>query len=454
MLYKYFNAAHSPRTHTNEHGAVFAATDVLTAEAQGTPRKRRGRFRSLSAIVLAVFLALCVNQAEGQAVGEVLPRWAPGTLDIHRISTGRGDAVLYIFPDGTAMLVDPGAETEGPRVTRQRPDASRSPGEWVVRYVQHVLPHPSESALDYALLTHFHADHMGGLVSSSPPSRSGQFKLSGITEVGEHIRIRKMLDRAWPDYNSPVPLTDPMVKNYQAFLAWQIRHNGMRVERFQPGRNDQIVMLHAPRDYPQFEVRNVAASGEIWTGVGTATRQHFPPVEEAPPKGRPTENDCSIVFRIRYGNFDYFAGGDLPGGEDDGAPSWHDVETPVAKVVGPVDVNVLNHHGSADAENEFFVRTLRPRVHVFSAWSTSHPDACVLRRLLSTRLYPGARDIFATNMSDANKLVVPELSKLKSDQGHIVIRVAEGGDTYRIMILDDSAETYRIIAVHGPYESR
>ena len=37
--------------------------------------------------------------------GTPLPAWTPGTLDIHQISTGLGNAALFILPDGTTMLV-------------------------------------------------------------------------------------------------------------------------------------------------------------------------------------------------------------------------------------------------------------------------------------------------------------------------------------------------------------
>jgi hypothetical protein len=75
--------------------------------------------------------------------------------------------------------------------------------------------------------------------------------------------------------------------------------------------------------------------------------------------------------------------------------------------------------------------------------------------MFSDRLYPGPRDIFATNMLDANRLVIgPLLDRLKSAQGHIVIRVEPGGATFRVIVLDDAAETYRVKTVHGPYQSR
>jgi hypothetical protein len=278
--------------------------------------------------------------------------------------------------------------------------------------------------------------------------------LAGLTEVGERIPFRKLLDRGWPDYRYPAPLASADMKNYRAFLTWQIAQNGLRVERFQPGRNDQITLVKSPKAYPNFEIRNIVANGEVWTGVTSETRQHFPPLETIPPAERPSENMCSAGFRLSYGKFDYYTGGDIPGIPDDGFPQWQDVETPVAQAVGPVDVAVLNHHGYIDSQNPFFIGALRPRAWVLFVWDSAHPTARVYSRLRSTRIYPGPRDIFANNMHEANKIVVVGLDKLASEHGHVVVRVAAGGSTYRIVILDDSAESDRVTAVHGPYESR
>ena len=85
-----------------------------------------------------------------------------------------------------------------------------------------------------------------------------------------------MLDRGWPDYNYPAPLNDATVTNYRAFLDWQRKNNGMQVERLKPGRKDQIVLRRDAAKYPNFEVRNIAANGEVWTGAGTNTRAYHP----------------------------------------------------------------------------------------------------------------------------------------------------------------------------------
>ena len=401
------------------------------------------------------FVVLFAARAGAQTVGEVLPPWTPGTLDIHQISTGRGNSALFILPDGTTMLVDAGAQVgKSARWAAARPDESRTPGQWIVRYVNHMLGHEPAPRLDYIFLTHFHSDHMGQVAADSKTSQSGAYKLSGITEVGDSIPIRKILDRGWPDYQYPAPLEDPMVKNYRAFLKWQSEHNSMRVERIQPGRNDQIILTRLPKQYPNFELRIIMANGEVWTGVGSATRQHIPELKDLPLADRPTENMCSAGFRLSYGKFDYFSGGDIPGIPYEGFPLWHDIETPVAQVVGPVEASVLNHHGYIDSMNAFFIGALRPRVWILSVWDSAHPTARVYHRLQNTRLYPGPRDIFANNMHEANRIVISGLERITSSRGHIVVRTAPGGDSYKVMILDDSAESYRVTAVHGPYQSR
>jgi hypothetical protein len=58
-------------------------------------------------------------------------------------------------------------------------------------------------------------------------------------------------------------------------------------------------------------------------------------------------------------------------------------------------------------------------------------------------------------MAEANRVVIGgNIERFKSLQGHIVIRVAPGGESFRVIILDDSEENYRVKAVHGPYSSR
>ena len=398
-----------------------------------------------------LFLLVFTLPLAAQEVGKPLPPWSRGVLDIHQISTGRGNSAFLIFPDGTTMLVDAGAANDGAKMadTDPRPDALRTAGGWIVRYIQRAMA-PAAPHLDYALLTHFHPDHMGAPTAASLPSKSGTFKLTGIAEVGEAIPIDTLIDRG---YAYLPPPDDAMLKNFHAFVtAYKDR---MREETIKVGRADQIVLRHDAKAFPNFEVRNVAGSGMVWGGTGDDARSMFPPLESIAAEDKPSENMCSIGLRIRYGKFDYFTGGDMPGVPDAGAPEWQSVETAVARVIGPTDVHVANHHGSIDPESAGFLSTLRSSVIIVPAWSATHPSQDSLKRMMAARLYPGPRDIFITTLREPTKASIgSRVDQLKAQHGHIVVRVAPGGDEYRVFVLDDMSDSGNVVGMFGPYAAK
>ncbi|MDX1983126.1 MAG: MBL fold metallo-hydrolase [Bryobacteraceae bacterium] len=376
---------------------------------------------------LALFAA---KVAFCQTPGQPLAPWTSGVLDIHQIHTGRGNAALLVFPDGTTMLLDAGAAPAkgGLETGPQRPDESQSPAAWIAHYLRQASPH-RPSTLDYAVITHYHDDHMGALR-----------ELAGLIPLG------LLIDRG----DDPPPPPFPVVREYLEFR----RQLAGKATILKAGAN-QIVQLRAPAQYPRFEVRNLAANGRVWTGKDSAAVSRFPSHWRTLPKSRqPNENSFSIALRIRYGRFGYFTGGDLPGVPLDELPAWHDLETPVARSAGPVDAAVLNHHGWLDSSNLYFLRTLNPRVIVIPAWHATHPDHSVLRRLRSPS-WPTPPDLFITSLLDAPRAIFRYLGEsFRSTQGHILIRVAPGGDSYQVIILDDLQPALQVKSVHGPYRSR
>jgi hypothetical protein len=202
-------------------------------------------------------------------------------------------------------------------------------------------------------------------------------------------------------------------------------------------------------------VQNVKANQWIWTGKGTAAVQHFPAIDTADRKTWPDENSLSLALAIHYGPFTYYTGGDNPGNVFTGDNPLRDVETPIAKAVRKVDVATMDHHGNRDAVNEYMVKTLRPAVWIGQTWSSDHPGHEVLARITNRHIYNEERDLFATNMLEANRLVIGSLidRAYKSQQGHIVVRVLPGGTSYYVIILDDSKANIPVKAVFGPYTS-
>lgn len=210
-------------------------------------------------------------------------------------------------------------------------------------------------------------------------------------------------------------------------------------------------MRKEPKKFGNFHVQNLAANGDVWTGFGTETRSQFPDLATLKPEEYPTENMCSAALRVSYGKFDYYTGGDLPNFDNYGAAPWRDIETPVAKVAGPVEVAVVNHHGYADAVGPGFVRALRPKQFIIEAWDSAHPVVNTLANMQSKLLYSNDRQIFETAMKPENVIANKEIRKMTSTNGHVVVRVAPGGDTYEIFVTTNADESDKVVASYGPY---
>jgi beta-lactamase superfamily II metal-dependent hydrolase len=422
----------------------------------------------------SVFISPVRSQQSKQIDSSIV--WKEGYLDLHHINTGRGSVAYYIFPDGTTMLFDAGEQdptderTKSTRNTTIRPNENKRPYEWITAYIKQVTPTDRKPVINYAILSHFHQDHMGSWYETAPKSSKGDYVLTGITGIADLLLIETLLDRGYPSYNLPQDMkssafeerlkTNPgtykywkTMNNYFSFINYREKQK-LETGNLQPGSRNQVHLKYKSSRYPNFFVRNVKSNGRIWTGKDSSTVEHFTMFRRDDSKTHPSENALSQVITINYGDFRYYTGGDIPGNMGYGQPAWMDMETPVAKAVGPVDVATMDHHGNRDALNEFMVKTLRPRVWIEQVWSSDHPGHEVLIRATTPFLYDGPRDLFATNMVQANKDVIGPLidRSYKSLQGHILVRVLPGGTSYYVIILDDTVETLKVKNVFGPYE--
>jgi beta-lactamase superfamily II metal-dependent hydrolase len=84
----------------------------------------------------------CPGRCSAQcACPSVAPR---DRLEIHMIDVGQADAILVISPDGFVMLVDAGNDWDSAAILKYMDDLNIS-------------------RLDYTLVSHMHADHLGGM---------------------------------------------------------------------------------------------------------------------------------------------------------------------------------------------------------------------------------------------------------------------------------------------------
>jgi len=392
--------------------------------------------------------------------GDVMPDWQDGYLDIHAINTGRGECTLYIFPDGTTMLVDAAGSLMSAMIedgaygdddasippTPPKPSLAVTSGQAITNYVNHFVKNASNK-LNYILLTHFHGDHLGTYAASLPMAPAGDFRMNGLTDVGANIKFDKIIDRAYPNYDYPKNLkNDSMIANYIKFINWSKTAYSATAEQFSVGKTDQIVLKQNPSKYSNFQVRNIVGNGKVWTGVGTGVTDMMPDASVINGATYYNENIFSIGFLLKYGAFDYFTAGDLQYTNRSLYP-WLDVEAPVANVVSAVDVMKANHHCTSNCNSDVLVNKLNPKVVLAHSWREKHPYPATTKRF-----YDKNTDIFATCVMDNNKpLLSSYMSQIRSTQGHIVVRVGPSGLQYKVYVLDDSNEQYRIKGIFGPY---
>jgi glyoxylase-like metal-dependent hydrolase (beta-lactamase superfamily II) len=391
--------------------------------------ERRSLLKSIVSLSLASMVpAGAYALARNPEIGAPLPARADGELDIHHIDTGRGNCALIVGPDGTAMMIDAGitdanTETSG----SPRPDGSRRPGEWMGRYALRQVP---SGKLKYLVVTHLHADHMGG-----------------VPDVDALLPIETVIDRGFPDYGQAQPPVSPYTDAYLAYLRARVAQ-GRAVEKAVVGSERQIQI-------PALKVRSIAASGYVWSGVGDGAETHLPNFASIPPADRPGENVFSQALRLSYGKFSYWNGGDLSCDTEDGRLPWWDTESPAVRAAGRTEVATADHHGYFDACGPQYVRSLDAQAYIVQAWDIGHPGSAQMQRMVGD--WPGRtlHDVFVTDLLPANALMNRRFApKLKSQSGHVVVRVSRDGESYRIFVVDSSHEVGDVTGVFGPYRCR
>lgn len=380
----------------------------------------------------------------------VLSPWQEGTLDIHLVSTGSGENSFVIMPDGTTMLIDAGV-TGG----NCFPDSTKSAASTLASYIKRVSP--DKDKVDYFFLTHFHSDHMG-LVSKAVPGKHG-YRLGGATEFTEYMQLGKVVDRSWPNYDYPSAeyikkYSRGFIEDYKNWVGYQTSRKGVKAERFEVGSRSQFVPVHS--EVPGFEIYNIAGGGYISTGHGNLTR----PLSAEDP-ALYDENMMSCAILVRYGDFTYYTGGDLPGSNSyiktfkDGKAvsdiikanpkvAFRNFEEQVADLTGPVTAMKLNHHGCPDATTPYALWKMTPQVLCVFGSESKQPSPTTLTRI-SDPQYTSAHKVFPTTdrarASNGDAL----WDKAVQACGHIVIRVTDGGSRYQVFVLDSKDPDFPVI---------
>ena len=368
-----------------------------------------------------------------------LPAWSEGYLDIHTISTGRGECIFMILPDGTSIVVDAGEfSREGGKYTNviQRPNAETRPTKAFGDYIRHFNPY---QAIDYFNLSHFHMDHMGNAEPEYERSAEGDYLLTGVMALHHQVPYLEVIDRAYGAYDSLAvkAMSVKVLPEYQKFLEYHTANGTIKASRFELGAVNQFALKHNAEAYPNFKIENICSNGYVWNkgevidvyeGIRDAIR----------------ENAASCGFVIRYGAFDFLTAGDIG--------DYHDLELRVAQAVGQVEAVKSHHHLSPHSMCQPSVEVLRPQVIVATSFYNRdiQPDKSKFNYIADVGCA-----LYCTSVGEEQLAADPAAyESCAAVSGHNVIRVAPGGAEYMVYTLDDTDSNYRVTKIDGPFICR
>ena len=307
------------------------ADSVATWHVKLEPAYRIGTIPALVGLTFAgslILLGFAIRHKRGVpiALASALAQFAvicwqpwpadvkPGTLEITAIDVSQGDSLLVVFPNGQTMLVDAGGFPGMTNMTR-KPQIDMgedviSPYLWS-RRITH---------LDYAVLTHGHSDHMGGLSAIMDNFHPKTLWIGAEPDTPEWREVQKTALR---DSVRIVPLTRGV----------------------------------ADRNMGGTQIR-VLAPGPDYVPEETA------------------KNDDSLVLELTYGRHRALLTGD--------AEKPIEGELVASGLLRPVTLLKVGHHGSKTSSSEEFLEELKPQFAFISDGYRNqfhHPHPTVLQRL-------------------------------------------------------------------------
>ena len=191
-------------------------------------------------------------------------------------------------------------------------------------------------------------------------------------------------------------------------------------------------------------IRNLHANCVYWDGKD-GTIDYAPEyMRQRPGKnGTINENALSLGFRLNYGKFSAYFGGDI---------DYPDYEDRLAPVIGKVNVCKMNHHGCPTSMGRELCRQLAPQLYLACIWSPNQITDRNLVNMTSRELYPGPRYLcpgYLPNVKKREYAGRDFMNDYLPVQGHTVVKVAPGGKSWEFFVLTAEDESMTVLHHQG-----
>jgi competence protein ComEC len=266
-----------------------------------------------SQVALATGLFLCLIATASTAQAQ-----SNKALSIFFVDVEGGQATLFVTPDHESLLIDTGWMGNDGRDADRIVAAAKKAGI---------------NKIDYVLITHFHADHVGGV-----PQLESRIPIGTFIDHGEN---RETTDTT----------TQEVWQAYQKVLATG------KFKRIvaKPGDSLPIRGIHATVVSSDGALITSPLPGAGQQNSSCSSAEQYP-VDQ-------TENFRSLGTVLTFGKLRILDLGDLT----------NDQETklmcPVNKI-GRIDIYIVSHHGWAKSSSPVFVNAIAPRVAIMDNGAT------------------------------------------------------------------------------------
>jgi beta-lactamase superfamily II metal-dependent hydrolase len=317
---------------------------------------------------------------------------AARTLDIYFIDVEGGQSTLIVTPAGESLLVDAGFPSDGTFASRAGNPASARDARRIVAAAREA----GVKQIDYLLITHFHADHDGG-----------------VAELAQLMPIRTFIDHGsvGADAEENVKGTLDVFAAYAA-----VRSKGKHIE---PAPGDRLPLK-------EVDAIVVSSAGKTLTapmpGAGARNQACGPTATAAQ---EPHENPRSTGIVLRFGRFRFLDVGDLSG-----APLFALVCP--ADLIGPVDAYLVAHHGGVDAADPATFAAFKPRAAIINNGAIKGGAPEIFTAL---RAAPGIEDVWQLHTSrqrGAQNFAAEQIANLDETTAHWIKLSANADGSFSV----------------------